>query len=201
MTPEYECYNVCHDAWTHYIQGSLKDLVETGKGKPTPGDTETSYAADQVSSAEDVSNQSGLKSIWHRLLINAPAETVYEALTTQKGLAGWWTPDTVAEPQIGTMLKFTFMPDYTKEMRVDALKPYSLVKWTCLKAFEDWIGTTLSFELQPHAKGTVLLFHHDGWAAYTPEFASCTHDWGLFFRSLKLLCETGKGKPYPDFDK
>ncbi|MEO8147955.1 MAG: SRPBCC domain-containing protein [Bacteroidia bacterium] len=34
LVPEYECYNVCHDAWTGYIQGSLKNLIATGKGKP-----------------------------------------------------------------------------------------------------------------------------------------------------------------------
>lgn len=35
LVPGYECYNVCKDAWTGYIQGSLKDLITTGKGKPT----------------------------------------------------------------------------------------------------------------------------------------------------------------------
>lgn len=34
LVPENECYNVCHDAWTSYIQGSLKNFIETGKGKP-----------------------------------------------------------------------------------------------------------------------------------------------------------------------
>jgi ribosome-associated toxin RatA of RatAB toxin-antitoxin module len=34
LTPEYECYNVCNDAWTSYIQGSLKNLIATGKGNP-----------------------------------------------------------------------------------------------------------------------------------------------------------------------
>ena len=34
LTSDYECYNVCHDAWTGYIQGSLKNLITTGKGKP-----------------------------------------------------------------------------------------------------------------------------------------------------------------------
>ena len=34
LVPAYECYNVCRDAWTSYIQGSLKDLIMTGKGKP-----------------------------------------------------------------------------------------------------------------------------------------------------------------------
>lgn len=34
LVPSYECYNVCQDAWTSYIQGSLRDLITTGKGKP-----------------------------------------------------------------------------------------------------------------------------------------------------------------------
>ncbi len=34
LVPEYECYQVCFDAWTSYIQGSLKNLIVTGKGKP-----------------------------------------------------------------------------------------------------------------------------------------------------------------------
>jgi len=34
LVPTYECYNVCHDAWSGYIQGSLRSLITTGKGKP-----------------------------------------------------------------------------------------------------------------------------------------------------------------------
>lgn len=34
LVPEYECYEVCNDAWTSYIQGSLKEFIETGEGKP-----------------------------------------------------------------------------------------------------------------------------------------------------------------------
>lgn len=34
LTPAYECYDVCRDAWSSYIQGSLKNLITTGTGKP-----------------------------------------------------------------------------------------------------------------------------------------------------------------------
>lgn len=141
------------------------------------------------------------KCICHRFLIGAPAETVYAALTTQEGLAGWWTPDTIAKPEVGSVSRFAFGPDYYKEMRVEVLQPYSKVEWLCLKAFEEWIGTTLTFELEPRANGCILFFRHDGWKEYSEEFASCSFDWALFFRSLKLLCETGKGIPYPEFNK
>ncbi|HSF56154.1 MAG TPA: SRPBCC domain-containing protein [Algoriphagus sp.] len=36
LVPDYECYDVCQDAWTSYIQGSLQSLITTGKGKPNP---------------------------------------------------------------------------------------------------------------------------------------------------------------------
>ncbi|HRP54794.1 SRPBCC domain-containing protein [Agriterribacter sp.] len=199
LVPAYECYKICHDAWTHYIQGSLKELITTGKGKPTPEDE--AARPETPMPEDDTTKQATPKSIYHRLLIEAPAETVYEALTTQKGLQGWWTPETIAKPEPGSIARFAFGASYFKEMKIEELKPYSKVKWLCLRAQEEWIGTTLSFELEPHAKGTVLLFHHDGWKAFTPEFASCSYAWALFFRSLKLLCETGRGLPYPDFDK
>ena len=34
LVPQYECYNVCEESWTNYIQNSLKSLITTGKGQP-----------------------------------------------------------------------------------------------------------------------------------------------------------------------
>ena len=36
LTPAYECYEVCSDAWGAYVRGSLRDLIATGKGSPNP---------------------------------------------------------------------------------------------------------------------------------------------------------------------
>jgi len=36
LVPAYECYGVCFEAWTNYIQHSLHNLITTGKGEPTP---------------------------------------------------------------------------------------------------------------------------------------------------------------------
>lgn len=38
LVPEYECYDICEKAWTQYIQQSLKDLINTGKGQPNGKD-------------------------------------------------------------------------------------------------------------------------------------------------------------------
>ena len=36
LTPQYECYNVCHDGWSNYINRSLRSLITIGKGQPNP---------------------------------------------------------------------------------------------------------------------------------------------------------------------
>ena len=34
LVPEYECFDVCSNAWSTYINGSLRSLITTGKGRP-----------------------------------------------------------------------------------------------------------------------------------------------------------------------
>ncbi|QIL41406.1 SRPBCC domain-containing protein [Pedobacter sp. HDW13] len=36
LVPQYECFEICREAWTNYIKGSLYQLITTGKGQPNP---------------------------------------------------------------------------------------------------------------------------------------------------------------------
>ena len=38
LVPDYECFEICRDSWTNYIQKSLKNLITTGKGQPNGKD-------------------------------------------------------------------------------------------------------------------------------------------------------------------
>jgi hypothetical protein len=38
LVPAYECYDICFDAWTGYIQNSLRNLITNGKGTPNPAE-------------------------------------------------------------------------------------------------------------------------------------------------------------------
>jgi len=38
LVPEYECYDMCSNAWGSYITSSLKNLITTGKGQPEKKD-------------------------------------------------------------------------------------------------------------------------------------------------------------------
>jgi hypothetical protein len=34
LVREYECFDVCSNAWSSYVNGSLRNLIVTGKGQP-----------------------------------------------------------------------------------------------------------------------------------------------------------------------
>jgi uncharacterized protein YndB with AHSA1/START domain len=160
-----------------------------------------------------------MPNIRHNLLIGASAEKIYEAITSEEGLSAWWTPNIKAKTEVNSVARFPFGNNYYKEMKIIELIPSELVKWNCIKGDAEWVSTDISFTLmssnkkkllntnpeilgqieqQSNEDGTMLIFHHDNWKGYTPMFAECNYTWGQFLRSLKLLCETGKGRPWPN---
>ncbi|MEO7989985.1 MAG: SRPBCC domain-containing protein [Chryseolinea sp.] len=40
LVPECECYNVCNDAWSAYINKSLYNFITTGRGNANPKDND-----------------------------------------------------------------------------------------------------------------------------------------------------------------
>ncbi|NUR28191.1 MAG: SRPBCC domain-containing protein, partial [Catenulispora sp.] len=51
LVPEYECYDVCSNAWAGYIGGSLRSLIETGEGRPNPRETGDAPAHQEAATA------------------------------------------------------------------------------------------------------------------------------------------------------
>lgn len=135
--------------------------------------------------------------ISHLLHINAAPTQVYEKLSTIKGLCEWWTPDTSGSTEVGRELKFEFGPDYYKILIVEKSERGKLVSWRCTHAVEEWIGTVINLNLEANESGTLLRFEHMGWKETSDMLRQCSYDWALFLRSLKKLCDTGKGQPYP----
>jgi len=159
-----------------------------------------------------------MPNIRQTLLIAASPEKVYEAITTSQGLSGWWTPNAQADAQENAIALIPFGDGYKKKMQIESLIPGRFVQWKCIEGDGEWIGTTIIFQLfqtdrnvlaetNPEVRGqieqikaqtaTMLNFEHNDWTEYSATFAECSYTWAQFLRSLKLLCETGKGKPWP----
>lgn len=136
-----------------------------------------------------------MSEIKHLLHIAAPREKVYEAITTIKGLSGWWTTQTTGECKPGAIIQFRF-GTVGNDMKVISLKQNEWVLWECLAGPDDWIGTRLTFQLSENAGKTLVRFEHAGWKNANDFFAGCTFTWGRFMESLRQYCQTGKGEAF-----
>lgn len=140
-----------------------------------------------------------MANILHRIGIKTSSvEEVYRTLTTRDGLAGWWTTDTRGEgDQTGNTVIFRFGTDGF-DMKVKNLQSPGLVEWEVLDGHQEWIGTTLRFELKQDGDYVILLFKHLNWKEPVEFMHHCSTKWAIFLMSLKSLVETGKGNPFPE---
>lgn len=135
--------------------------------------------------------------ILHRVGVRTPdPKTVYDALTTVEGLAGWWTEKTTGDAGLGGTLEFRF-PDGGFDMEVVELRPQQRVVWRVVGGADEWIGTTIEWDLRQDGDFTIVLFKHQGWREPVEFMHHCSTKWASFLLSLKALGETGAGAPSP----
>jgi uncharacterized protein YndB with AHSA1/START domain len=140
--------------------------------------------------------------IRNRVGINAPITEVYEAFATREGLAGWWTRDTHGDDHVGGKLEFRFGgPDRMTTMEVAELTPPTRVVWHCIQGPDEWVGTTITFELRADDDETVVLFTHAGWQEPVEFMHHCTTAWAYFLLSAKHGLEGGQATPWPDHEQ
>lgn len=134
----------------------------------------------------------------HQVGIKVSPESVYHALTTNEGLATWWTHDTSGADGVGSTIEFRFGgggPDFT----VVELIPNTLVKWQHSGDMPDaWMGTTITFELREQDDQTFVRFTHASWKEQSNFMAHCSTKWAVFLVSLKEALETGTGRAFPN---
>jgi uncharacterized protein YndB with AHSA1/START domain len=135
--------------------------------------------------------------ILHRVGVKTPTpQPVYDALTTVDGLAGWWTDDTSGSGAVGGTLRFRFLPGGF-DMEVLELQPAERVAWRVVDGPEEWIGTTVEWDLRQDGDYTIVLFRHQGWTEPVEFMHHCSTKWATYLMSLKSLVETGTGAPAP----
>lgn len=135
-------------------------------------------------------------------LIAAPIGEVYEALTTQDGIRGWWKDDAELESGVGSTLHLQWSEASWTDLRVERLEPPRAVEWLCtgchVAAFDppdEWVGTRIVFTLAEIDGGTRLEIVHHGLAALDC-LETCERGWTFHLRtSLRALLEEGVGQP------
>ncbi len=141
--------------------------------------------------------------IIHKIGIKAPISTVYAALSTVEGVAGWWTKDTSGDSKLGGTIKVLFRSpagELRGQMEFELLKldANEQVVWRVKSGPEEWLGTDVTFALSQQGEYTVVLFGHRNWREAVEFTAHCSMKWATFLLSLRQLVETGAGQPAPD---
>jgi uncharacterized protein YndB with AHSA1/START domain len=144
--------------------------------------------------------------IYHKVGIQATAERIFNALTTQSGLAGWWTNEVTGafsggHSRPGETIRCGFGSLGSMEMEVDELSRERKVRWECKKGPEDWIGSHIEFTLEKSSTNdqmTIVYFNHQDWKKESEFMGHCSMKWAVFLLSLKSLIEKGEGNPSPN---
>ncbi|HEY3546156.1 MAG TPA: SRPBCC domain-containing protein [Propionicimonas sp.] len=136
--------------------------------------------------------------ILHRVGIQGATLTqVYDALTTVEGLSGWWTTDTSGSTETGGVLQFRFPPGGF-DMKVLEQVPDEHLRWLVVDGPEEWIGTTVDWQLRTDGDFTIVMFKHEGWKEPVEFMHHCSTKWATYLLSLKALIEDDHGRPAPD---
>ncbi len=136
--------------------------------------------------------------ILHRITIDAAPDRVFDALTVSEGLQSWWTQDSKATPEIGSVAVFKFVQGtIVFRMRVEELVSGKRVAWLCQGDPQEWEGTQLTWELEStESGGTDLRFAHKGWASTEGEYPRCNTTWGHLMHLLKAYAEGEPVEPH-----
>jgi uncharacterized protein YndB with AHSA1/START domain len=140
--------------------------------------------------------------------IDADADRVFEALTTKRGLDGWWGKVVQAEPRVGSVVEFDHGLGAPLRMEVTEIVPNERVAWTCVSTFSEstnpaseWHGQTFVWQITPRGPVgllgarrdvTVLRLQIAGWPSGSRWYGFCNTAWGETLAvNLKRYCETG----------
>jgi uncharacterized protein YndB with AHSA1/START domain len=130
--------------------------------------------------------------------INANANKLFEALTTESGYRSWWTVGTNFDNRPEGIAVYKFGGDQNAFIfQLKKIEENKLVSMKCVSQVKsaEWQDTNLTFEIESKGKNSRLNLKHENWAAETEMYSMCTYGWQHFLSSLKSYLEEGKGQP------
>jgi hypothetical protein len=190
LVPEYECYDICQNAWSTYIQKSLYSLITTGKGQPN-GKHKPQTEDEKKLTTPDFTTT---------FFVDQTPTEVFNAVNNVRG---WWQGE--IEGNTNKLYdEFTYrMKDFHfSKQRLIEVVPDKKVVWLVtdsklnfLKNKSEWTGTKISFDIAEINNKTQLRFIHTGLVPNIECYGSCSNGWSkLIQESLVSLVTTGKGK-------
>jgi hypothetical protein len=190
LVPEYECYDICENAWTTYITRSLYNLITTGKGQPNGKDQPQTTDEKALAGSHFTTT----------FFVNQSPSVVFDAINNVRG---WWHGAIEGDTH-HAVDTFTYRMDdvhFSKQSIIEFI-PGTRVAWlvtdshlSFLSRPDEWTGTTIIFDISEINNKTQVRFTHQGLLPGIECYDACTNAWSkLIQESLFSLITTGKGK-------
>jgi len=190
LVPEYECYDICQNAWSTYIEKSLYNLIMTGKGQPNGKDKPQTEDERKLSTPDFTTT----------FFVDQTPAQVFDAVNNVRG---WWQGEIEGSTdKVDDEFSYRMKDIHYSKQRIIELIPGKKVEWLVtdsklnfLENKSEWTGTKISFEISEINNKTQLRFTHAGLVPDIECYGSCSNGWSkLIQESLKSLVTTGKGK-------
>jgi len=136
--------------------------------------------------------------IVHYFPVNSSIESVYETVSTSRGLARWWAMGAKGHSELGAILELDFGPDYQWQAQVTQMVPPLEFELTMIKADPDWMKSTIGFQLLSTPNGTDVRFFHQGWKEANDHFYISCYCWAMYLRLMKRYVEYGELVEYEE---
>ncbi len=196
LTPEYECFEICEEAWSNYIQNSLYKRISTGKGEPNP--KEGGYNEWLKNKRE--SQQQGQD---YRVVLKTDLspEQVFERINQ---VSQWWTGDLEGHSgKLNDVFSVTFGDIHYSKQKISELIPDKKIVWLVtesklnfVETKDEWTNTRIIFEILPTEEGSELQFTHQGLIPQFECYEGCSQGWDYYIRgSLFRYLTEGTGTP------
>lgn len=195
LVPDYECYDVCHDAWGTYIRGSLKNLITSGSGQPNVGADLTAEEPKLPNQGDHAMSQ---PSFTTSFTVDQSPEAAFAAIIDPRA---WWSGEFEGgTSKLGDVFSYRYQDFHYSKQVVTDLVPNRRVAWQVVEGtlnfVEDkteWVGTTIIFDIGMKGGKTEVVFTHVGLKPAVECYDTCTDAWtSLIQGSLKQLIQSGK---------
>ncbi len=189
LVPEFECFDVCSNAWAGYINGSLRSLITTGEGQPIEKGVEDREEAAWPD-----------RSFTTTFAVDQTPDEVFAAINN---VPGWWNEIAGTSDVLGGEFLYEVADVHRCRIRVTELVPGERVVWLVVENYfnftqdeTEWTGTEVRFEISREGGRTQLRFEHVGLIPDYECFDVCSNAWGGYINgSLRSLIQTGTGRP------
>ena len=189
LVPQCECYDICQNAWSTYIEKSLYSLITTGTGKPNGSDKPQTEDERKLTSSDYTTT----------FFVKQTPSEVFNAVINVRG---WWQGEIEGSTDKPDD-EFTYrMKDFHfSKQRIIEVVPDKKVVWLVadsklnfLNNKSEWSGTKIQFEITQVNNKTQLRFTHVGLVPDIECYGSCSNGWSkLIQESLLSLITTHKG--------